>query len=832
MKASTKANLSIKVPILFFCCLPTYVQADEEVNISSFFTGYQGTFVVLNTQTGAIQRYNHDQSTERLSPCSTFKIANALFALEVGVLKDAEDIIKWDGKKRKIEEWNSDLSLRKAIAVSAVPHFQQIARKIGNERMQAYLSNSGYGNQDIYEGITKFWLGSTLKISAEEQVTFISNMLQHKLPVSERSVKIVKDIIKLESTEKGVLYGKTGSGVDGSGNLSRGWFVGFLGTKDNVYAFATNIKGGDRPGGRRAKEITKDILMAMNFIEEISPVPAATDGSSTETEQLRENVSALQNCQIHPKAPWGDCLYFFEKGKFPEIEWENPYLVEKAIGKLPLEVRWFDADLNEVAVPEKHGRYAAVIEGTTSDGIHIRRAMTVYCGRTNDWAAWRDSPKAEIEYRPNAPINKKAWEERKELIASLFGQQFIHFLATEQKGAVILTYLSEMKPCGARPAKIDTPKIRDNDYHLALKRKLLGLENKYTPLKMPRRINGRTAPILHAGTMKEACVKSDTAEKIRAVCRQWYVESKEPFVVLVARHGVIIIHEAVGEGPRGPVMLDTPMDIASITKTLTALMFAQFVDQNLIAIDDPVGRFLPDFPIKGDKAITLRHCFTHTSGLEGHCKWNGMHNPWLDNAIASELCYVKPGRKYNYNGMGYNLAGKVMEILSGKSIFRLMEENLFVPLGIRNTTMDDMAGMTTSSVEDIARIGQLLLNKGSYGNLEFFSPQTFEKLLPQPLNKFYPDIDLNSVFPNDRKEYSIGLYWMRQPHPEAGKNGVPADKTILSKNVIGHGAGSGAILRVDLDNDLVIAQIRNQTGKAYNKYRTQLFKAVEDGLTK
>lgn len=94
-------------------------------------------------------------------------------------------------------------------------------------------------------------------------------------------------------------------------------------------------------------------------------------------------------------------------------------------------------------------------------------------------------------------------------------------------------------------------------------------------------------------------------------------------------------------------------------------------------------------------------------------------------------------------------------------------------------------------------------------------------ILPKPLKSFYPDINV---------DWGIGLTWMRIRHPEAGKNGLPNDKTILSKNVIGHGSATSAILRVDLDNDLVISQTRRQDGKNYDKYLTQFQMAIEEGL--
>ena len=151
-----------------------------------------------------------------------------------------------------------------------------------------------------------------------------------------------------------------------------------------------------------------------------------------------------------------------------------------------------------------------------------------------------------------------------------------------------------------------------------------------------------------------------------------------------------------------------------------------------------------------------------------------------------------------------------------------MRENLFDPLEMKNTTLEEDLGFSCfSTAGDFAKFGQLLLNKGSYGELEFFSPQTFERILPKPLNTYYPDIE---------KDWGIGITWMRQKHPEAGKNGVPKNATILSRNVIGHGSATFAILRVDLDNDLVIAQSRRRAGKAYGKNLVKFLMAIEEGL--
>jgi CubicO group peptidase (beta-lactamase class C family) len=165
---------------------------------------------------------------------------------------------------------------------------------------------------------------------------------------------------------------------------------------------------------------------------------------------------------------------------------------------------------------------------------------------------------------------------------------------------------------------------------------------------------------------------------------------------------------------------------------------------------------------------------------------------------------------------------KVMGIVSGKSIFRLMRENLFDPLGMSHTTLEEDLGFSCfSTAADFAKIGQLLLNQGAYGDLAFFSPKTFEQLLPQPLSRYYPGLD---------KERGIGITRMRQPHPDAGKNGVPADATFLSRNTIGRGSATAAILRVDLDHELVISQTRRRAGSDYDKHLLDFLIALEDGL--
>lgn len=123
-----------------------------------------------------------------------------------------------------------------------------------------------YGNQDISGGIDRFWLNSSLTISADEKVEFLKRFYAEKLPVSQRSVKIVKDILVLEKAPEYTLSGKTGGGPRGDGKYL-GWFVGYLETKGNVYFFATNVDGDSFAAIREPRvKITRQILTELGYL--------------------------------------------------------------------------------------------------------------------------------------------------------------------------------------------------------------------------------------------------------------------------------------------------------------------------------------------------------------------------------------------------------------------------------------------------------------------------------------------------------------------------------------------------------------------------------------
>ena len=183
-----------------------------------FDLGTTGTFVAYKVDDYLIIASDKVRSGEGRLPASTFKIPNSIIALETGVVEDPDkDVFKWDGVTRSIEPWNKDHTLRSAIAVSAVPVYQEIARRIGAERMQKYLDLFDYGNRDIGGGIDQFWLTGNLRIDPIQQIDFVDRLRRGVLPVSKRSQELTRDILTVTKVGDATIRTKSGSARRGAG---------------------------------------------------------------------------------------------------------------------------------------------------------------------------------------------------------------------------------------------------------------------------------------------------------------------------------------------------------------------------------------------------------------------------------------------------------------------------------------------------------------------------------------------------------------------------------------------------------------------------------------
>lgn len=204
--------------------------------------GTAGTFVGYKTDDYLVIASDTERSGQAMLPASTFKIANSIVALDTGVVADPDkDVFKWDGVTREIAAWNEDHTLRSAIAASAVPVYQEIARRIGAERMQKYLDLLDYGNHDIGGGIDQFWLTGGLRIDPMQQVDFVDRLRRGTLPVAKRSQDLVRDILPVTRLGDAVIRAKTGLLGAEIGRPTLGWLVGWAEKSGQQTVFALNL---------------------------------------------------------------------------------------------------------------------------------------------------------------------------------------------------------------------------------------------------------------------------------------------------------------------------------------------------------------------------------------------------------------------------------------------------------------------------------------------------------------------------------------------------------------------------------------------------------------
>jgi beta-lactamase class D len=266
--------LKLSVVCLVFICGTRAVAVNAQ-DLSPFFQNTTGAFVLYDLNNSRYIRYNEERCRERFSPKSTFKIPNSLIGLETGVIKDANFVIPWDRQKYPPQDnwnaepfihWAQDHTLRSAIKYSVVWYYRELALRVGRQRMKKFLSAFKYGDQKISGRVDEFWLDNSLKISADEQIEFLKALYAEKLPVSKRSIDIVKDILLLEQAPAYRLSGKTGGGSIADGKVI-GWFVGYVEAGGNVYFFAMNIEGPTYMAIRdRRIEITKQILASLGYL--------------------------------------------------------------------------------------------------------------------------------------------------------------------------------------------------------------------------------------------------------------------------------------------------------------------------------------------------------------------------------------------------------------------------------------------------------------------------------------------------------------------------------------------------------------------------------------
>ena len=230
-----------------------------QLNLSSNFGDYTGSFVLYDQSADRWNIYNMDHASTRVSPNSTYKIYDALLGLESGIITPEHSTFTWNGETYPFHSWEADQDLTSAIHNSVNWYFQAIDSQAGFEAVRTFLQTINYGNQNTGTNLNLYWTDFSLKISPIEQVELLQDFYQNNFHFDSKNIQAVKKALLLSTTSSGSLYGKTGTGRV-NGKDVNGWFIGYIETSNNTYYFATNIQSSSGATGSQATEITKSVL--------------------------------------------------------------------------------------------------------------------------------------------------------------------------------------------------------------------------------------------------------------------------------------------------------------------------------------------------------------------------------------------------------------------------------------------------------------------------------------------------------------------------------------------------------------------------------------------
>lgn len=242
--------------------------------------GADGAFVLYEPESGTLYRSSAVEATARRLPASTFKVYNALVALETGVVRDPDSLFVWDGVEREVAEWNRDHSLRSGMEASTVWLYQRVAAAVGRERYASAFAREPFGNGAVGADVTRFWLDGPLAISPDEQVAFLDRLRRGALAFRPEVQATVRGLLVRYPEAGGTLVGKTGWGGFGDPEAEQiGWLVGWVERarphpqgRGTVAVFALQVRprSPDFDMGQHRRAIVRGLLTVEDWLDALN----------------------------------------------------------------------------------------------------------------------------------------------------------------------------------------------------------------------------------------------------------------------------------------------------------------------------------------------------------------------------------------------------------------------------------------------------------------------------------------------------------------------------------------------------------------------------------
>jgi CubicO group peptidase (beta-lactamase class C family) len=302
---------------------------------------------------------------------------------------------------------------------------------------------------------------------------------------------------------------------------------------------------------------------------------------------------------------------------------------------------------------------------------------------------------------------------------------------------------------------------------------------------------------LRYATPKEAGISEFKIKKAKDIFVNAVEENKVlGYQILVARDGKVVLHEAGGLRDyenKLPMKKNTLLNLASNTKSLTAISILKLADQGKISIDDYVSKYLPGFDSAASSKITIKQLLLHQGGYMRFDVFHEGVTPYSEEETdapslkveAKELGNfgpeVEPGTIYRYSNLGYNVLGAIVEEVSQMKLDKYFKENIYKPLGMNETSnlwkdidttsvskqyylyegkwerMGTLSppfayasGGTISNAWDFAKVFQMLVNKGTYNNHKILEEKTVAEATS-------PLLKVSEAYLSEEIEKGLGL---------------------------------------------------------------------------
>jgi len=240
---------------------------------------------------------------------------------------------------------------------------------------------------------------------------------------------------------------------------------------------------------------------------------------------------------------------------------------------------------------------------------------------------------------------------------------------------------------------------------------------------------------------------------------------------LIWKDGKIIYQKQIGN-----MTDDKVIPIASCSKWLTAGLVMIFVDEKKLSLEDTIGKFLPIFSAYGKGNIKIKHCLSHTTGIE-----SGTMNlftivdennyPSLETQVndfaKSKKMIATPGTEFRYSSIGLSIAARILEVITHKSFEEIFQERLAQPLGMTNTSFGKNAlvspsGGAKSTAADYMHFLVMILNKGSYNGKQILSEKSIAEMQQPQTN-----LSMIKYAPKGAKDFNYACgEWIQETDKE------------------------------------------------------------------